>query len=1226
MSIYKTSEALAAITDEGLFESLATAVLRRANPIYGSLVHTGVNKSGKTVKAPLDGLCFVQGAAPPHMIAFHHTITARKDLSKKWLLDPAGVKPRKSQKSTPVAGDLIKTGKLVAEERKRTANLLVTLVLTTNQEPDEVLVRDVMAAGHKHGLEIDIWSLSRLSDFLDNEPSGQWLRHTFLNIDQELLSEELLLELSQSSLNHYLPSDDPATWVPRTLDDSLKNGIRRDVTFLVAESGLGKSVACYKLLAAYLKQGRSGIVLSDETIANAGTLEQAVMMTLHQLHPPLSSVNDSAFSLCSPERPLFLFVEDVNRSGQPQRLVEKIIGWISPLEKDNGRTRSCWRLVCPLWPEVIASLREQTRKQIEKLIVETSVFSERESCTAVQARARHAGRAMSALKAKEIAQALGHDPLLIALHDQSQAPNPQEIIGQFIETCLSSTAAEYRDHPSADYRQAVNALAAEILKNRQVELRWREFSGWKEIQGEPLMLLSRLAFQGKLIRFSGRSDNQRLLFRHDRVKDLILADTILELSSRDLLTDDLLAEPYFAEVMGIALVSGQYKPDFLQSIAALNPLALFYALRLIGRKTEKPHQPILQAINAWVDNPMTHESAFSHLRWEALAILAETDSPIVPELARKFRDRTSNDELARFRNGDLSGGIELCSYVEPGAGAPWRDIQIEHVKLIYGPNLARALSGVLMLSELNTIARTGAVRLAGHIADPALAPAIEACWNKDDERVDRLADYIWAFGECCGKEPARFLEKACDIWASLSNKSEKQGLPSPRDELAANGLRWAFRRFPPLDAIEYFVQRGSQDDLRWPITYMLHGMDHPKAVLFVVNELAKIRRSIEGTSSFSPFVSSASDDWRRAQDDGHPMSKLSRDILLELWQDKINDKHLRIQAFSLWAATNDPDDLKVLHSAGYSDILADNILRECLARGDKEAIPMMIEKIASDERGIWWYPGRYIWAPELTTALDQYLERRKDQTKGMWGSSVESDEIIHELIMRLPINEAEQLLIKHWEYLRFIPYFVQTALFISTPSLLEAASTAITECPDPAKMLAHLGMNWGIRITNYPGITSEAQIRGLTNYLNLLSPMDIMDLWMTCNDHGWFVLRREMLDSHLQEPYTSRKWDREQIYSEFDKMISGSGLFWVGSKIDQIMDVGISWEEICETLVQWLDERRTFNALRVVAAVIEHRGSREDISSLRIYEGMPEVESKQLIMDTTFAVYRRSIH
>jgi hypothetical protein len=53
---------------EGLFEVLATAVLQEDNPRYASLVHSGVNAAGKTVKAPLDGICFVSGADPPHLI------------------------------------------------------------------------------------------------------------------------------------------------------------------------------------------------------------------------------------------------------------------------------------------------------------------------------------------------------------------------------------------------------------------------------------------------------------------------------------------------------------------------------------------------------------------------------------------------------------------------------------------------------------------------------------------------------------------------------------------------------------------------------------------------------------------------------------------------------------------------------------------------------------------------------------------------------------------------------------------------------------------------------------------------------------------------------------------------------------------------------------------------------------------------------------------------------
>jgi hypothetical protein len=152
MSAEKTGQVLAAITDEGLFERLATAVLREANPAYRSLVHTGVNAAGKTIKSPLDAICFVQGADPPHMVAVHHTITARSDLRKKWLCEPSKVKPRKGAPSAVPAGDLIKTADLVAEERARTPKLRATLVLTTNKEPSEALVRAVEAEGRNRGL------------------------------------------------------------------------------------------------------------------------------------------------------------------------------------------------------------------------------------------------------------------------------------------------------------------------------------------------------------------------------------------------------------------------------------------------------------------------------------------------------------------------------------------------------------------------------------------------------------------------------------------------------------------------------------------------------------------------------------------------------------------------------------------------------------------------------------------------------------------------------------------------------------------------------------------------------------------------------------------------------------------------------------------------------------------------------------------------------------------
>ena len=90
-----TIRKLSEMTDEAAFERLATAILRDARLEYASLLHPGVNIEDKTVKSPVDGIGFVPGAKPSHMIAAHHTTSIRDGLRKKWLHNPSSVTPRK---------------------------------------------------------------------------------------------------------------------------------------------------------------------------------------------------------------------------------------------------------------------------------------------------------------------------------------------------------------------------------------------------------------------------------------------------------------------------------------------------------------------------------------------------------------------------------------------------------------------------------------------------------------------------------------------------------------------------------------------------------------------------------------------------------------------------------------------------------------------------------------------------------------------------------------------------------------------------------------------------------------------------------------------------------------------------------------------------------------------------------------------------------------------------
>jgi hypothetical protein len=173
--------------------------------------------------------------------------------------------------------------------------------------------------------------------------------------------------------------------------------------------------------------------------------------------------------------------------------------------------------------------------------------------------------------------------------------------------------------------------------------------------------------------------------------------------------------------------------------------------------------------------------------------------------------------------------------------------------------------------------------------------------------------------------------------------------------------------------------------------------------------------------------------------------------------------------------------------------------------------------------------------------------------------------------------------------------------------------------------MKHLSLQFGIRMKGHPGIAREAQVLALAPYLHLLSPIDIGALWEACNDHGWFVTRQKLLDGLLQPPFLVYRWDRSQAVSELDKMVADNRTVWIDHWIDAFLKVGVQWAEILETMSAWLDERRTLEALQVVAAAIAYRGTRENLGALRTYENIPETEARQLITDTEFVVRRRNI-
>jgi hypothetical protein len=1224
MELGETERKLEAITDEGLFEKMAASVLRDSNPIYCSLVHPGVNADGKTVKSPVDGIGFVTGAVPSHMVIVHHTITARDSLGGKWMHDPSTVKARGSKPTQP-AGDILKAITVTREQRKIETNLAVTLVLTTNHEPDEGTVRLAHAKAKQENIELDLWSRSRLAHFLDTSPQGQWLRRHYLGDEPDRISLPLLQKLTRDSLNAFPLPDSPDLWVERELDNEIRNVSRLGVTYLVAGSGLGKSTASYKWLDANAKADGVGLVISHSIVASSLTLDGAVEAALKELHPHLSNgAGSEALALATPDRPFLLLIEDINRSGQASRLAEKLLSWDRNAGRE-GDSQRAFKILCPIWPGILEGLGESPRTDVQKRSLYAEAFREREGRVAVQQRAKIIGLAISDMSAEAISAALGHDPLLIALHDPNKATASTSIIGEFVESRIFQLASARQDYPAAKYRLCLRAFASSALRRRKLEARWEEIEAWPELNDSDRELLGHILQAGDVIRLAGPLAEQRVNYRHDRVRDWLLEDAASEMAKRNTLPDDTVADPYYAEIIAGSLANNLPADAYLRRIADANPLALFHSLRLLAPNSDV-YSKVLSALQGWVGTIGEHFVETSHLRWVASTALSLAEGPGVAQLAKDLRVGSWTAMAARLRNGDVVGGIELCYKLEPGSRVPFRDAQIDHAKHRFGKALLEKLDGLLRDATLQQQARVGVLRLAGHLATPSLGPAIEACWDIDSARDDNLNEYLWAFAECCGDEPERYLKKVCDAWAALPSTKE-DNLPSPKDSLAAHGVNWAFREWVPRSAIPYFIERAGNEDLQWQITYMLSEVDNPISIKFIAEELAAQSRRIEGTQSFSPFAMSLPGHWQRHQEEGKPMSKTSRDVLKELWLDPKSDEHLRRQSFRLWAATKFDADLTLLRQPGLPRDLESDILRERLHRHDVLAVPELLYRLQSKQKNSewWWYHVKYVWSDAILPALDAELANRAKEIEPKWQTGRDTDYQTSDLLMRIAPGQAEALLVKYWPSLQYVCNFVHSALQVATPALQKLVTETDSVCDDKGTLFMHIGQHIGLKTKGHPGISRRDQILALAPYLEHFEKHQIEDLREICSRHGWFDLRRTILDPHLRKSGGVLYEDEAVTFAALDNLIEKDRGHWIDHWLDNYTKTGASHEERIETLRKWLEARRTTKAKRLVCDALVHFGRRSDLVLLDVPIDEDEAVLLPVKVDTRFSVMRRSL-
>ena len=851
-----TSEELEKITDTSKFELLATAVLCKAEKDYRAILHSGLNAQGQPRKSPVDGFCRVHNSNPPHFILVEHTIESK--LPKKWLFDHRTVTPSKRDRKMKLSesddGDLLKAGQLSSTYKAEFPDAIFTVVLTTNQGLQPNFYLEVEKKAKELGVSVDFWDRSRIARFLDTETEGQWLRKEYLGIEAEMLSENLLRALCYKSLEQYQKQflTSPDRWVSRHIDQQVEKAVENQncsISLLIGNSGSGKSAAAYQVAKKYLEEGGYSLWLSENVLGSSDSLENALDKALHDLYPSLmSDAGNAALKLLKDGKRLLLIADDVNRTNSPANLLQKLINWSKPFPSQDSNTKttsSNQLLICPVWSDIV---RKITPK-IDGITWISNVFvgtmSGEEGLEAVKDALLRNRIELTNAEVNSLAEKLGNDPILIGLFDNLLPKIEYGKLSQVAENAIDSFISEVIENMVGDllpieYRSALLCLTTQMLLQRRFNPTWSDIKNWLDNSSEELQALRKLVENEKLCKLEGK----KLVFRHDRIREFLLVESMGQLLNENASEPlDIFWEPYYAEIIGQAIIQYPQSEEFLQELCAQLPLALVEALNYSN--TSENYLKIVDIVENWLCRNIENDVIPESLINAVYTSLMKVGSPSILKITEPLPYNRAT-LLTRLRNGCTKSGIRYLAHSNINFFVPlvqdsvYEEI-LNHANFYHKATLLTDLQQVLKSTSIKDIKRDGALTLAGFLKSIELETDIITCWQLSEDKSFTLRSALWAATQCFRDESLSLLEPLFAYWSEIPNEANDKHKYSQNwftsDETFQSQLMLS-RKLRPI-FIKYFLSQSKKyESLSLTILEMLSCVDDADVIEYIVRKIS----------------------------------------------------------------------------------------------------------------------------------------------------------------------------------------------------------------------------------------------------------------------------------------------------------------------------------------------------------------------------------------------------
>lgn len=1015
-------------------------------------------------------------------------------------------------------------------------------------------------------------------------------------------------------------------WISRSISEQIQFSTcdrRKSIQFLVGESGFGKSTLAFQELKEHIDAGGYGLWLPASVVYESYTLQNAIAKVITSLYPSVDiDIINSLFKNISPENKLHIVVDDINQEKDSIKIAHKLISWAT-LVGGEKKEVSTSIITCPIWPKLWSQLEIVTKGQewIDTIFIEA--FDNSEGTEALLL----SDSTLSRIEAETLASKLGNDPILIALFSLMRKDIPdmssdllvEDVIEKYINNCIFKVVSLEQSFLANEYQQVLVDLSTVMIQKKSIHPTWSEIKAWFVQNGKSVDMIRSLIRTEFICRLNSQN---KFVFRHDRILNTLLIKALVQLfKMKNNIDYDILAEPFYSELIAKAILK---KPDveMVKQLKKTNILALVEALKIFGTAKNDFERTIIVAIIDWVKK---HKSISSSLLHFICLSLVESDSSSVFDITQEL---PSNPLvwLARLRNGCAVSGVKYCQLgFALSIGDQLRDKIVEHAKQRYQDELIGQLKLLFNKTDASDAVRAGVLSFAGFVASDALLEYVLPYWRSAVDKRSLLPAAIWAGLRCSGSNPEIVLDELLTFWAMIPEKDDNND-HSPRSEVAEE-LRFSLLYGVEKKTLEYLCEQQRQvDNLKWPIAFMLELVDSPTTMEMIVNTAGDIQRKVEKTKGFSPWIVTLTDNWNGQRGDGRRLSDQSLAYLYKTWT-TTTDKHIQWIAFRLWTTRIDNEDIDILRDVSSDSAIYNLAVRKRAQLGDLSVTSEFVMLLKEDYH--WCNVAHHIWSPEIMAVVRQYISGfEANIPKDFSGGLLNPHYDVSVLITKIPLQDAELLIVDYWDILGYSPRFVQAALYLSTQKSLKLAAKSIKKCPADVDLFRNIGSLFGFLSERRIYLT-ETKLNSLIPYLKQLSEFDLREILEACERLGipeWGKKHIVNMGEKNRKRYNPSDID---LMMDLDEMVNNQhGILRIDYWLEYFNKRNDSHERALQIIDRWLEKSKRDNkSYEIAAAVLKKIGSRKHINILEKHQplNISSTMLSEIIEDTKFAIFKRTL-